>query len=400
MSAITVYGAPWCPDCKRSKQFLGEHRVAYDWIDIEQDADALALVERLQDGGRSIPTIVFEDGSLLIEPTNEELARKLGLSLEADCALYDLAIIGGGPAGLAAAIYGAREGLSVLVVDRGALGGQAGLSKQIDNYPGFPDGIAGDALAERFIAQARRYDVELLEAVAVHGIKPMNDDFALVLSTDQPVSAHAVIIASGSRYRRLDVSGEEPLIGSSIHFCATCDGPFYAGADELLVVGGGNSALEEALFLSQFAAHIRIVVRGDLRASLVIQDRIRNDPRFTLHTQTAVTGFEGAPRVQAVHGLDADGVSHTWQPAGVFVFAGLEPNSDFLPDTIARTDSGFVQTEATMATALPGVFAAGDVRAGSTKQLGAAVGEGITALLSARRYLEQHGHAPRPTGND
>ena len=400
MPAITVYGAPWCPDCKRTKQFLGEHRVAYDWVDIEQDAEALALVERLQDGGRSIPTVVFEDDSLLIEPTNEELARKLGLELEADCALYDLAIVGGGPSGLAAAIYGAREGLSVLVVDRGALGGQAGLTQQIDNYPGFPEGIAGDALAERFVAQARRYDVELLEAVAVNGIERMNDDLALDLSTGQAVSVHALIVASGSRYRRLDVPGEEALIGSGIHFCATCDGPFYAGSDELLVVGGGNSALEEALFLSQFTKRVRIVARGDLRASLVIQDRVRDDPRFTVHTQTAVTGFEGTSRVQAVHARDDSGATQTWRPNGVFVFAGLEPNSDFLRDTVDLNEAGFVLADASMATSIPGVFAAGDVRAGSTKQLGAAVGEGITALLAVRRFLEQHGHAAHPTGND
>ena len=164
MADIQVYGAPWCPDCRRSKKFLGEHRVAYDWIDIDDGVSGLRFVEELQGGGRTIPTIVFDDGSHLLEPSNEQLARKLGLNLEADRGFYDLAIVGGGPAGLAAAIYAAREGIDAIVTDGGSLGGQAGVTQQIDNYPGFPDGIRGADLAERFTRQARRYGVELLEA--------------------------------------------------------------------------------------------------------------------------------------------------------------------------------------------------------------------------------------------
>ena len=167
MADVKVYGAPWCPDCKRSKKFLAEHRVPYEWIDIDENPDALRFVEELQKGGRTIPTIVFPDGGHLLEPSDEELARKLGLKLEADRQFYDLAIVGGGPAGLAAAIYAAREGIDAVIIDRSALGGQAGVTERIDNYPGFPDGVGGAELADKFVAQARRYGVELVAAVGV-----------------------------------------------------------------------------------------------------------------------------------------------------------------------------------------------------------------------------------------
>jgi thioredoxin reductase (NADPH) len=198
MPEITVYGAPWCPDCKRSKQFLAEHRVAFKWVDIDQDQASLQFVEKLQRGGRTIPTIVFGEGDFLLEPTDEDLAAKLGLSLQADRGFYDLAIVGRGPAGLAAAIYAAREGMDAIVIDKSALGGQSGVTGRIDNYPGFPEGIGGAELAERFIAQARRYLVELLPAVSLAEIRRESQDLVLQLGTGQEVAAHAVILATGS----------------------------------------------------------------------------------------------------------------------------------------------------------------------------------------------------------
>src|SRR3954453_21929190 len=271
MERLKVYGAPWCPDCRRAKKFLGEHRGPYDWSDIDEDSEGLAEVQRLQNGGRTIPTIVFGDGSVLLEPSNDELARKLGLTLAAERAYYDLAIVGGGPAGLAASMYAAREGIDTIVIDKSALGGQAGVTEKIDNYPGFPDGIGGADLAERFVAQAKRYGVELLSAVSVQEVRADDSDgtVGLKLSSEQEVCAAAVIVATGSTYRRLGVPGEEDLIGAGVHFCATCDGPFYKGAKELLVIGGGNSGLEEGLFLSQFAGRIRIVQRHELSASKI-----------------------------------------------------------------------------------------------------------------------------------
>jgi thioredoxin reductase (NADPH) len=393
MSEVIVYGAPWCPDCKRAKKFLAEHRVAYQWVDIDEEPEGLRFVEELQHGGRTIPTILFPDGSHLLEPTDEELARKLGLKLQADRAFYDLAIIGGGPAGLAAAIYAAREGMESVVIDRSSLGGQAGVTERIDNYPGFPDGIGGAELADRFVAQARRYGVELVAAVGVAGISADSEDIVLSLSNGQQVGAHAALIATGSSYRRLGVPGEEDLIGAGVHFCATCDGPFYKGADELLVVGGGNSGLEEGLFLSQFAKRIRVVEYGpELMASRLLQDKVRSHPQFVVHTNTEVVELRGKPKLTAVVARDrATGEEHQWNPAAAFVFIGLDPNSAFLKGVVELDRWGFVATQGYQ-TSVPGVFCAGDVRAGSTKQLGAAVGDGIAALLEVRQHLQMHRH--------
>ncbi|HEY7927687.1 MAG TPA: FAD-dependent oxidoreductase [Candidatus Dormibacteraeota bacterium] len=391
MAGITVYGAPWCPDCRRAKKFLGEQRVAFDWVDIDDDVKGLAMVERLQDGGRTIPTVVFDGGDHLVNPGNDELARRLGLTLDAKRGCYDLAIIGGGPAGLAAAIYAAREGIDTVVVERSALGGQAGITERIDNYPGFPTGVGGGELADRFIEQARRYEVELLSAVGVQSIAADGDDVSLRLGSGKEISAHSALVATGSTYRRLGVPGEEDLIGAGVHFCATCDGPFYRGADELLVVGGGNSAVQEAVFLGQFAKRVRIVERGPrLSASPLLQDKVLNDPRFVVQTDTTVTGLVGKNRLGSVQ-LHGPGGDEVVTPAAAFIFVGLDPNSGFLQASGVAIDAeGFITASPTFETSMPGVFVAGDVRAGSTKQLGAAVGDGIAALISIRAYLQAH----------
>ena len=395
MAGITVYGAPWCPDCKRAKRFLAEQRVAYDWVDIDQDEAGMLLVEKLQDGGRTIPTIVFDDGSLLLEPTNEEIARKLGLTLEPKRRCYDLAIVGGGPAGLAAAIYAAREGIDAIVIERSGLGGQAGVTERIDNYPGFPDGIGGGDLADRFIAQARRYEVELLAAVSAEGIGPDDSeagDVAVRLTGGQEVSAHAALIATGSSYRRLGVPGEDELIGAGVHFCATCDGPFYRGADELLVIGGGNSALEEGMFLSRFANRIRIVQRdAELTASRLLQEKVRDDPRFIVHRDSEIVELRGSGRLESVVIRNrTTGETQTVMPRASFVFIGLDPNTAFLRGSVDLDERGFVADKGGFRTSMDGVFVAGDVRQGSTKQLGSAVGDGIAALLAVREYMQRH----------
>jgi thioredoxin reductase (NADPH) len=394
MSEITVYGAPWCPDCKRSKQFLAQHRVAYRWVDVDQDPEALSFVESLQKGGRTIPTVVFGEGDYLLEPSDEELARKLGLALRAERSFYDVAMVGGGPAALAAAIYAAREGMESIVIDRSALGGQSGVTERIDNYPGFPEGVGGADLADRFIAQARRYGVELLPAVSVAGISRDGEDVLLRLGTGQEIGAHAAVLATGSSYRRLGVPGEDDLIGAGVHFCATCDGPFYKGSNELLVIGGGNSALEEGLFLAQFAKRIRVVQLGpELTASRLLQDKVLNHPQFSVHTSTEVLELEGVSRLEGVRARDVNsGQEFSWNPAAAFVFIGLTPNTAFLGDSVELDGRGFVKADGMFRTSMLGVFVAGDVRAGSTKQLGSAVGDGIAALLAVRRYLQEHHH--------
>jgi thioredoxin reductase (NADPH) len=400
MTQITVYGAPWCPDCKRAKRFLAEQRIAYDWVDIDEDAGGLAHVEELQKGGRSIPTIVFDGTDVLIEPTNEDLAHKLGLTLEAKRECYDLAIVGGGPAGLAAAIYAAREGIDAVVVERSGLGGQAGVTERIDNYPGFPDGVGGADLAERFIAQARRYEVELLSAVSVERITAEGSeagDVCLRLANGQEIEAHAALVATGSSYRRLGVPGEDDLIGAGVHFCATCDGPFYRGADELLVIGGGNSALEEGLFLTKFAKRVRIVQRDpELTASRLLQDKIDHDKRFVVHRNTEVVELTGKGKLESVRLRDRNtGAEEVVHPRAAFVFIGLDPNTSFLKGSVDLDARGFVDDKGGFRTSLPGVFVAGDVRRGSTKQLGSAVGDGIAALIAIREYLQEHHEVAR-----
>lgn len=392
---MTVYGAAWCPHCKRLKKFLAAHRVRYAYVDIDAEPEAIERLKELQDGGRIIPTVVYRDGTHEVNPSDGALARRIGLTREAERSAYDLVIVGGGPAGLAAAIYAAREGIDAVVVEASALGGQAGISDRIDNYPGFPDGISGAELAERFVAQARRYGVELLSAVAVTSVqRDDGHDLVTTLSSGQELTSHAVIVATGSTYRRLGVPGEEGLIGAGVHFCATCDGPFYKGADEVVVIGGGNSALEEGLHLSEFARRVRVLSDKGLSASPVLVERVRSDPQFTIHTSMDIVELEGkrgrfAAVVARERGSDE---TRRFPAAAAFVFIGLKPNSAFLGDEVQRDAGGFLVTSPTMETSMPGVFAAGDVRAGSTKQLGSAVGDGIAALLMTRRYLELHHH--------
>jgi thioredoxin reductase (NADPH) len=389
---MTVYGAPWCPHCKRVKKFLAAHRVRYAYVDIDAEPEAIERLKQLQDGGRIIPTVIYPDGAHEVNPSNEALARRIGLTLEADRSAYDLVIIGGGPAGLAAAIYAAREGIDAIVVDAGALGGQAGISDRIDNYPGFPEGISGGELADRFVAQVSKYGVELVSAVSVTAVERDHDDLVTSLSSGQQLTSHGVIVATGSTYRRLGVPGEEDLIG--VHLCATCDGPFYKGAEEVVVIGGGNSALEEGLHLSEFAERVRVLARSDLSASPLLQERVRSDPQFAIRTGVDIVELEGrGGRFTAVVARDRDSQEILRFPAAAaFVFIGLKPNNGFLGEAVERDVGGFLVTSPTMETSMAGVFAAGDVRSGSTKQLGSAVGDGIAALLMTRRYLEAHRH--------
>ncbi len=397
MAEITVYGAPWCPDCKRSKQFLAEQRVEYDWVDIDLDPSGATFVREKNDGKQIIPTIVFGDGSFLVEPSNGDLARKLGLTLTAQRSFYDLIIVGGGPAGLTSAIYAAREGINTLVIEKSSLGGQAGVTERIDNYPGFPDGIKGGELAERFVEQARRYGVELLSAVGVASIRKDGHDVGITTESGKEYWSHSAIVATGSRYRKLNVPGEDGLIGAGIHFCATCDGPFYKGCDQILVIGGGNSGVEEGIFLTQFTEKVTLLEHNaELRASSLLQEKARELPNFEVLTSTAVVEFRGKSKVEAVVVRDVrTGETRELHPQGVFIFIGLTPNTGFLDGAVKLDQYGFIETDDVFSTSMPGVFAAGDVRDGSTKQLASAVGEGTTALLMVRNYLRKLGDVGR-----
>jgi thioredoxin reductase (NADPH) len=388
---IIVYGTTWCPDCRSSKNFLGEHRIQYIWVDIEQDATAMAEVERLNHGRRSVPTILFPDGTILVEPSDEELATKLGLRTTAKRSFYDLIVVGGGPAGLTTAIYGAREGLDILVIEKRVPGGQAGSTQRMDNYPGFDEGISGIEFARRLTNQARNFGVEILQATSVRCISRDGRYRCVETSNGIDYTARAVLIATGSRYRWLNVPGERQLIGSAIHFCAVCDGPFYKDKD-LLVVGGGNSGFQEGLFLTRFAKHVTIVeFLPEIKASKLLQDAVAERDDMTVVPNHEVKAFHGERgKLAGVEVANrATGVVETWHPDGVFIFAGLSPNADWVPPEIERDRFGFVVTDSTLETTLPGVFAAGDVRAGSTKQAAAAAGEGATAALMIRDYLQR-----------
>jgi thioredoxin reductase (NADPH) len=389
---IVLYGAAWCPDCRRSKAFLGEQRIAFHYVDLEVDPDQNAVVERYNDGRRIIPTIVFPDGSHLAEPSNEELASKLGLARDAAMMSYDLVIVGGGPAGLTTAIYAARENLRTLVLDRSALGGQAGVTERLDNYPGFPDGIGGAELASRFALQAQRYGVETLPAVSVSGIESEGGTSTVITSTGQVLAAGAVLIATGSTYRRTGVPGEADLIGAGVHFCATCDGPFYRDAPELVVIGGGNSGFEEGLFLTQFAEHVTVVEKSATpRASRLLQDKVNAHPRMSVLTETAITEFVKGDdgKLASVTLVGPDGAATAHPASAAFVFVGLDPNTGFLNGSVELDGRGFIVTNRMLETSVHGVFAAGDVRAGSTKQLAAAVGEGAAVALQIRAHLDE-----------
>ena len=387
---LLVYGASWCPDCRRAKQFLASHRVAYDWVDLEEHPEKTAEVEARNDGKRIIPTIVFPDGSFLAEPSNDELADRIGLSRVAASHEYDLVIVGGGPTGLTTAIYAARENARVLVVEKSAPGGQAGVTERFDNYPGFPDGVGGAELADRMTRQAERYGVEILAAVGATSIVREGAMLRVALSTGDYVEAPVVLIASGSTYRRTDAEGEADLIGAGIHFCATCDGPFYRGAKDLTVIGGGNSGLEEGLFLTQFADHVTVVQSLDhLTANKLLQDKVLNHPKMSVMLDSSIVSFNANSTGKLESVTIAHGGSETrHDTAGAFVFIGLDPNTDFLDDSLEVDARGFLVTDQMFRTNADGIFAAGDVRSGSTKQIASAVGEGAGVAIQIRYYLD------------
>ena len=409
-TALTVYGAHWCPDCRRSKQFLGEHQIPYHWVDIEEDKAAEQLVVQKNKGKRIIPLIVFEDDSFLAEPSNAQLAQKLGLKTIASRSHYDLIIIGGGPAGLTAAIYTAREAIDTLVIERAAFGGQVAGTEKLDNMPGFPQGVEGIEFSQRLRHQAERFGVELLQAQEVTGLRTNENLYCIKTGDEDQYSAKAVLIATGSRYKRLNVPGESDYIGAGVHFCATCDGPFYKGK-KVAVVGGGNSAAEESLLLTKFAEQVTILVRsGRFKATRFIQDKVLSHERIAVRWHTQVKEFIGA-RSKLTHlviGNAQTGTEARLTVDGAFIFIGLTPNTKFLAGGDIQLDGwGFVKTGPALKhgrerlrgfgvrdpflleTSVPGIFAAGDVRDASTKQVVSAAGEGGTAALEIREYLRQ-----------
>jgi thioredoxin reductase (NADPH) len=389
---ITVYSTTWCPDCKRAKKFFNDHRIQYKNIDIEKDSQAMAYVKEVNQGMRIIPTIIFPDGSILTEPSNAELAEKLGIKTKASQKSYDAIVIGAGPSGLTAALYMTREGIDVLVIEKASIGGQIGVTQTLENYPGYDEGINGAEFADRLGRQARKFGAEILEAQEVTNISREGIFWMVETADGSSYNCKAILISTGARYRRLNIPGEEELMGVNVHFCATCDGAFYKGK-KVLVIGGGNSGFEEGLFLTKFADQVDIVeFLPQIKASQILRESVERNPKMSVTVNHSVKEFIGENNLEKVLVEDrATGEIKEWEYDGVFVFIGLTPNSDLVENLVEIDKHGFVLTDKTLMTSQNGLFASGDVRAYSTKQAAAAAGEGVTAALMMRQYLDEVG---------
>jgi len=311
-----------------------------------------------------------------------------------DTKVHELVIVGAGPAALSAAIYTTREDLETLLYEKAVPGGLIAVTDWVDNYPGFPDGLEGLKLADQMRQQAERFGA-VIEVGEVMGLKK-EGDLILLDTTDGEVKARTVLIATGSGYKKIGVPGEEEYYARGVHYCATCDGAFYRDK-KLVVVGGGNSAVQEAMFLTRFASHIDMLVRSDLKASEVLIKELeeKHKDKITVHKNTTTDEILGAEsdginKVNKVIGTDTTtGKKVEFETDGVFVFVGLKPNTTFLKDTLELDEIGLVKSDAELRTSIPGVFVAGDCRSGATMQIATAVGEGATAALKIREYLEE-----------
>jgi thioredoxin reductase (NADPH) len=388
MQSVKVYATVWCEDCKRVRKFLAEQKVQYDFIDIEREPSGLFYVERLNKGKIIIPTIVIDD-QVYANPTDFEMAGALGLQVKATQPFYELLIIGGGPAGLTAALFCAQEQINCLVVEGAGLGGQAGLTERLDNYPGFPEGLTGEEFAKRLVLQAKRFEIEMISAQQVVNIEVDGRYKVVRTAKGDEYRSHAVLIATGSAYRRLGVPGESELNGAGVHYCSTCDAPYYRDK-ELVVVGGGNSAAEESLFLAKFASKVTMLVWKDtMTASKLLQQKVLEHPKIEVLYNTEVRQFNGMARLESITiENNLTGEHHDMEVSGAFIFIGLIPNADFVSGKLSKDAGGFIITAPNLETSMPGVFAAGDVRSGNIKQVPTAAGEGTMAAFMIQRYLQ------------
>ncbi|WP_067503721.1 FAD-dependent oxidoreductase [Actinoplanes sp. TFC3] len=407
---IRVVGHRWSEPSYQIRDFLARNLVPYKWFSAD-DPEGLRLLEAAGVGPESIPLVVTADGRALHQPSTGEVAEAAGLSTAPNRDFYDLVIVGGGPAGLGAAVYGASEGLKTLLVERQAVGGQAGQSSRIENYLGFPDGISGAQLTDRARRQAGKFEAEVLNTREVTGLRLDGSARTLTFSDGGEISAHSIVLATGVAYRPLVAEGIAGLTGSGVYYgSASTEGPSCAGSD-VYIVGGANSAGQAALFFSRYARSVTLLVRGDsLEASMsyyLIQqlDRIEN---ISVRTRCEVVGAAGNGHLQTITVCDSKNGSVASVECGyLFIFIGAEPRTDWLGDALARDEKGFVYTGPDLLRngtrpagwdrdrdpfylecSVPGIFAAGDVRANSVKRVASAVGEGAMAVTLVHRYLE------------
>jgi thioredoxin reductase (NADPH) len=405
-SDVRVVGNRWSDRAHDIKTFLARNHVPYRWYDVERDAEGQRLRDLADAADNDLPLVLVPEGDTLRCPSTIDLASALGLRTRAEQPLYDVCIVGGGPAGLAAAVYAASEGLSTVIVEREAPGGQAGLSAAIENYLGFPRGLTGSDLAARAVAQASRFGAEMVLARGVVGLEQRGPVYAVLLEGSGEIEARSVIIATGVSYRSLDVNGLADLTGRGVYYGATASEASQCQSDEVYIVGAANSAGQAALNLARFAKRVVLLVRGETMTtsmSRYLVDKITAAANIEVRCRTVVTGCGGEGHLESLTLADrASGRIEEVQASWLFVFVGASPRTDWLGDTLVRDGKGFIVTGPELVamdrwpltrppyaleTSLPGVFAAGDVRLDSMKRVASAVGEGAMSVYLVHRYL-------------
>ena len=398
---VLLIGAAHSGDTLRLARFMVRNGYPHRMLDIEQEADVGASLEHFHVAAQDLPVLIMPGGVVLKNPSTAHLAEALGLieRLDAD-KVYDVAVVGAGPAGLAAAVYAASEGLATIVLESTAPGGQAGTSSKIENYLGFPTGISGQALAGRAQSQAQKFGARLAIAREVKRLDCAATPYRLSLDGDETVRACAVVIATGARYRKLDLENYERFEGQGIHYAATAMEASLCQNEEVIVIGGGNSAGQATMFLSRTVKHVHVLVRGEGLAATMsdyLVQRIEQSDRITLHPFTEITALDGDTMLRRVTWTDRrTEQSQTHDIANLFVMIGAEPNTDWLEGCLTLDAKGFVETgrderglalNSPFATTRPGVFAVGDVRAGSVKRVASGVGEGSVVVQAVHQFL-------------
>jgi thioredoxin reductase (NADPH) len=410
---LRVLGSRWSPKTYELREFLARNAVPYQWVDVDtasSDPEVQRLVTTAQEAACLFPVVMFQDGGMLQQPGQAELAERIGLRTRADKKFYDLVIVGGGPAGLAAAVYGASEGLSTVIVERDAPGGQAGLSSRIENYLGFPSGLSGADLTRRAVAQARRFEVEILAPQHTVSARAEGPYRIVKLGNDSEISCHALMVATGVQWRKLDVPGMERLQGAGVYYGAGAAEAISCRDEEVYIVGGANSAGQAAMNFSRYARRVVMLVRGSgLGASMsrYLIDEIAQTPNIEVQTGTRVVEVHGEYRLEAVSiQCDATGTVDRVPASGLFIFIGAAPSTDWLDGFVERDERGFLLTgqdllkngqppkgwpldrdPSLLETSVPGVYAVGDVRHGSVKRVASGVGEGSIAIQFVHQYL-------------
>ena len=406
---LRLVGHQWSPRSHAIKDFLACNLVPYRWLDVERDRDAAGLLDAAKIDPAALPALFFEDGTVLSNPAPREVAERLGRSVSAARDLYDLVIVGAGPAGLAGAVYGASEGLRTLLLDRHGPGGQAGSSSRIENYLGFPAGVSGAELTRRAVTQARRLGAELLVPVEVTAVSIDAGYKRLTLGDGREIVTRTLLAATGMEYREHPAPGVAALSGAGVYYgTVTTEAPVFSGR-RVVVVGGGNSAGQGAMHLARYAADVQIVVRRESLRETMSQyliEQIEKTPNIRLRTRTELERVEGEGRVERVVLKPADGAAGAEEIDALFLFIGTKPRSEWLPADVLRDSRGFVVTgrelpadprfsrlwkerrqPLALETSAPGIFAAGDIRADAMNRVASAVGEGSMVVRSVHEYL-------------